>query len=122
MQYTGNYTDIKESGLLEDINDSIGQRQKGKAGDIKSGAEREKEKPLKFSYKEAKEYEEIDEVIALLEEKVQELDKQLASAASDYVLLQQLMKDKEEAVCQLEDKMDRWIYLNELAEKIENNK
>jgi ATP-binding cassette subfamily F protein uup len=122
MQYTGNYTDIKESGFLEDINDSIGQRQKGKAGDIKSGAEREKEKPLKFSYKEAKEYEEIDEVIALLEEKVQELDKQLASAASDYVLLQQLMKDKEEAVRQLEEKMDRWIYLNELAEKIENNR
>lgn len=122
IQYTGNYTDIKESGILEDMSDSTGQKPNWKGTGSKPGAERNKEKPLKFSYKEAREYEEIDSVIALLEEKVQELDKQLADAASDYVLLQQLMKDKEEAERRLEDKMERWVYLNELAEKIENSK
>ena len=122
MQYTGNYTDIKESGVLEEVSDSIGQSSKGKMTDNKAGAEREKEKPLKFSYKETKEYEEIDAVIALLEGKIRELDKQLIDVASDYVLLQKLMKEKEETERQLEDKMERWVYLNELAERISKNK
>lgn len=121
-KYTGNYTDIKESGVLEGISDNIGQRMKEKGTENKTNIVREKERPVKFSYKEQKEYEEIDDVIALLEERIQELDKQIVDAASDYVLLQQLMKEKEAVEHQLEEKMERWVYLNELAEKISKNK
>jgi ATP-binding cassette subfamily F protein uup len=118
------YTDIKESGVLEGISNSIGQRLKEKddSTENKAKAGRDKEKPLKFSYKEQKEYEEIDDIIALLEGRAQELDNQIAGAASDYILLQQLMKEKEELESQLEEKMERWVYLNELAERIAKNK
>jgi len=122
LQYTGNYSDIKESGLLEEIKDSSEQRLKEKASDSKVPAAREKQKPLKFSYKEAKEYEEIDAEIAAIEERIRELDGRLAGASSDYLQLQQLMKEKEEAEECLEKKLERWVYLNELAEKIENSK
>ncbi|HWR60760.1 MAG TPA: ABC-F family ATP-binding cassette domain-containing protein [Clostridia bacterium] len=122
VQYTGNYSDIKDSGLLEEARDSGGRKQSEKETDGRTAAVREKQRPLKFSYKEAKEYEEIDAVIAALEERIRELDGRLAGASSDYVLLQQLMKDKEEAEGLLEEKLERWVYLNELAEKIENNK
>ncbi len=119
-QYTGNYTDIKESGALGDMNASSGQRMKASEGRGNTG--RAKDKPLKFSFKEQKEYDEIDAVIAGLEEKLVELDTQIADAASDYVTLQQLMKAKEETEHHLEEKMERWVYLNELAEKIESSK
>jgi len=122
-QYTGNYSDIKDSGLLEEAaGDRVERRQRDKETDGGTSSGREKQRPLKFSYKEAKEYEEIDAVIAGLEERIRELDSRLAGASSDYVLLQQLMKDKEEAEGLLEEKLERWVYLNELAEKIENNK
>ncbi|MDD3705056.1 MAG: ABC transporter C-terminal domain-containing protein, partial [Clostridiaceae bacterium] len=50
------------------------------------------------------------------------LDKRIAEAASDYVLLQKLMNEKEDVEHQLEEKLERWVYLNELAEKIAKNK
>lgn len=121
-KYTGNYTDIKESGALEAIGDNLSQKTKGKEAANKSGAEKDREKPVKFSYKEQKEYEEIDAVIALLEQKLQETEDKLKSESSDYVLLQQLMEEKSEVERQLEEKMERWVYLNELAEKIAKNK
>ncbi len=122
LQYTGNYSDIKESGLLDEMKDNGEQRQKEKLSDSKTSVTREKQKPVKFSYKEAKEYEEIDAEIAAIEEKIRELDSRLAGASSDYLQLQQLMKEKEEAEDCLEKKLERWVYLNELAEKIENSK
>lgn len=122
LQYTGNYSDIKESGLLNEIKDNGEQRQKEKLSDSKASVARERQKPLKFSYKEAKEYEEIDAEIAAIEEKIRELDSRLAGASSDYLMLQQLMREKEEAEDFLERKMERWVYLNELAEKIGDNK
>lgn len=122
LQYTGNYSDIKESGLIEEIKDSGELRQREKLPDNKASAAREKQKPLKFSYKEAKEFEEIDAEIAAIEERIRDLDSRLAGVSSDYLQLQQLMKEKEEAEDCLEKKLERWVYLNELAEKIENNK
>lgn len=124
MKYTGNYTDIKESGALEEINDSIGQRikEKDKEAGTRNEVVRDRERPAKFSYKEQKEYEEIDDVIALLEQKLQEVEGRLSDAASDYVLLQRLMDEKAELESQLEGKMERWVYLNELAERIAKNK
>jgi len=123
-KYTGNYTDIKESGALETINDTLGQRVKenDKGTENKADVMREKERPVKFSFKEQREYDEIDGSIELLERKIEETEKRINDAASDYVLLQQHMKEKEELEKQLEDKMERWVYLNELAEKIAKQK
>lgn len=75
-------------------------------------------KKLKFSYKEQKEYETIDSDIALLEEKLQKLEGEINENATNSVKLGQLMKEKDETENLLEEKMERWVYLNDLAEKI----
>ena len=81
---------------------------------------KQREKKLKFSYKEQREYETIDEDIAKLEEKIEKLDREMVKNATNSVKLSELMKEKEETETTLEEKMDRWVYLNDLAEQIEN--
>ena len=81
-----------------------------------------KERTLKFSYNEQKEFDEIDDVIAVLEEKVTDIDKEIEKCVTDYVRLQELTDEKEEVKKQLDEKYERWTYLNELAEKIEEQK
>ncbi|MDO4324893.1 MAG: ABC-F family ATP-binding cassette domain-containing protein [bacterium] len=76
------------------------------------------EKKLKFSYKEQKEWESIEGEIEALEEKLADLEQQEAEAASQYTKLQEVMAQKEEVQALLDEKMERWMYLNELAEKI----
>ena len=83
-----------------------------------SGGRSHQEK-LKFSFKEQREYEEIDGVIAGLEEKIAETEALIAQNASDYAALQELTSEKEELEAQLTAKMERWVYLNDLAERIE---
>lgn len=80
------------------------------------------QKKLKFSYKEQKEWETIEDEIAGLEEAIESLDAQIAVSATDYGKLNQLMTEKAEKEAQLEEKMDRWVYLNDLAEQIEAQK
>lgn len=76
-------------------------------------------KKLKFSYNEKKEYEQIDDDISSLEEAINEIDLEMAKNPSDYSVLQELMEKKEKFEADLEFKTERWVYLNELAEKIE---
>lgn len=122
MKYTGNYTDIKENGLLEETRDTTSQKSKEKViGDRTEGL-RDRDKPVKFSYKEQKEYDDIDNDISLLEQRLKEIEEELKGTSSDYILLQQLMKDKDEVEHKLEYKLERWVYLNELAERIANKK
>ena len=78
----------------------------------------EHSKKLKFTYKEQKEYETIDDDIAKLESEIEKLDEQIAESASQYSKLNELMKEKAEKEEALEYKMDRWVYLNDLAEQI----
>lgn len=73
---------------------------------------------LKFSYKEQRDYETIEAEIAELEEKIADLDKEMEASASDFVKLNQLTAEKDEAEAALEEKMERWVYLEELAAKI----
>jgi ATP-binding cassette subfamily F protein uup len=77
---------------------------------------------LKFTYNEQKEYETIDDTIAELEEKISKLDAEMLANATNSGKLNDLMKEKEAAENLLEEKMDRWVYLNDLAEKIEAQK
>lgn len=80
---------------------------------------KKREQKLKFSYKEQREYETIDADIAALEEKVTALETEMAEAGADYTRLQKLSAEKEKTEAELEEKMERWVYLNELAEEIE---
>ena len=73
---------------------------------------------LKFTFKEQREYETIDDDIAALEEKIAKLDEEIMKNATNSGRLNELMKEKEDAEEQLEEKMDRWVYLNDLAERI----
>ena len=83
-----------------------------------AGYEKTHQKKLKFSYKEQRDYETIEETIASLEERIAALDREIAGNASDFVKLGTLMQEKEEAEALLEEKMEYWEYLMELAEKI----
>ena len=85
----------------------------------RAAQERLREKKLKFSYKEEREYATIYQDIAELEAKLEENQTAQASDGSDYVLLQQLQGELAELEQKLEEKMERWVYLNELKEKID---
>jgi ATP-binding cassette subfamily F protein uup len=128
VEYTGNYTDFKSSQKLSNdenvnkaVNNSVDSVSKNEAV-VDKNKERKREKALKFTFKEQKEYDEIDGVIASLEEKLETVDKKIGSAGADYTLLQDLLKEKEELQLQHDEKMERWMYLNELAERIEAEK
>ena len=77
---------------------------------------------MKFTYKEQKEYETIDAEIASLEQKIEELDEQMMQYATNSAKLSEITEQKEAAEATLEEKMERWVYLNDLAERIENQK
>ena len=77
-------------------------------------------KKLKFSYKEQREFETIDADIAALEAQLAQVQEDQAAQATDYVALQALQEKQAELEAALEQKMDRWVYLNDLAERIAN--
>ncbi|MGC4376971.1 ABC-F family ATP-binding cassette domain-containing protein [Fictibacillus sp. Mic-4] len=81
-----------------------------------------KEKRKKLSYKEQKEWETIEDEIAALEDKHEELEKQILEAGSDYGVIDELFREQKEVAAQLEQKMNRWAELSELVEEIENSK
>jgi ATP-binding cassette subfamily F protein uup len=118
-QYTGNYSEFKEVNAAElEANNRTVDKSKETVNKNSEPVDKNKEKPLKFSFKEQKEYEEIDTVVSKLESKIEETEEKINKTSSDYTLLQQLIADKQELEGQLEEKMERWVYLNELAEKI----
>ena len=73
---------------------------------------------LKFSFKEQREYETIDDDIAAVEDKISALDHEIMANATNSGKLNELTQEKEQAEKSLEEKMDRWVYLNDLAEQI----
>ena len=124
-QYEGGYTDYLESKNQE--NGGIAEKSSSKASAEVSGGKKKAtwdkgEKKLKFSYKEQKEFEAIDDDIAALEQKIEELDAEMAAHASQYSRLSELTEEKEKVQAELDEKMERWMYLTELNEKIEAQK
>jgi len=115
VQYPGNYTDFKER-VMHNQNTAAANIIDGKVK--KDITVKTKEKPLKLSFNEQREYAEIDTIIAEIEVKIKKLQEKIDQAFDNYVLLQQLLDEKEDLEKQLEEKMERWVYLNELAEKI----
>jgi ATP-binding cassette subfamily F protein uup len=118
-QYLGGYSDyLDKRENIEDIKINIALKKQNK-NDYKNIID--KPKKLKFSFNEQKEYNEIDKVIADLEEQLSLIKKEIEQKASNYELLQKLIIKKEELEINIENKTERWVYLNELAEKIENS-
>lgn len=122
-QYEGNFTDYKDakSQLSEETVSSgskaaqIFDEQKA----VSMATWKQKNSKLKFTYQEQKDFDTIDEVIAGLEAKIEEAEQAIAKASTDYTKLNELMKQKEELEKTLEEKMERWVFLNDLAEQIE---
>lgn len=131
-EYPGGYSDWVErraAGLAAEKNagKSGGKTaaSDGKQTDSTSQAGRTdavRPKKLKFSYKEQREFETIDDDIAALESAIEEVDGRIAEAGSDYCKLQELTAKRDELTAALDEKMERWVYLNDLAEKIEAQK
>ena len=121
--YTGNYGDY----LLSKEEEAVNNKEKEVAVDKnkkESSVDKNKNKGkvLKFSFKEQREFETIDEEIMTLEEKIEELDSLMAKHASEYGRLQELIEEKANVEEELAFKYERWEYLNELAAQIEENK
>ena len=123
-QYEGGYTDYLEakqrrSGILQGEKNETGA---GSSVKKNAGKDWKQNQPvkLKFSYKEQREYETIDEEIAALEEIITKLEEEILANATNSVKLNELTVQKEQKEQELEEKMERWVYLNDLAEQIEN--
>ena len=139
-QYEGGYSDYKEKcvssiynvsgkgiagngSLASSVsNVSINNNRQGSTGKTLTSKEYNKSRSerLKFTYKEQKEYETIDDDIAALESDIERIDSKMTECATDYGKLNDLSKEKAEKEKQLDEKMDRWVYLNDLAERIAN--
>ncbi|MDU1412649.1 MAG: ABC-F family ATP-binding cassette domain-containing protein [Clostridium sp.] len=114
VSHVGNYSEYKEYKALM-LKDII-EEEKVKKDDNK--VKKEKQQKLKFTYKEQKEFETIDEDIANKENFLEEIEKKINTCGSDFVKLQELFSEKEKAEGELELLLERWEYLNELNEKI----
>ncbi|MCM1506016.1 MAG: ABC-F family ATP-binding cassette domain-containing protein [Ruminococcus flavefaciens] len=114
-RYNGNYSDYAEKAQQFSEAPAKEKKQSAKKERIFTG-----KKKLKFSFKEQREFETIDDDISALEEKIKAVENEITACSSDYVRLQELSDEKENLENQLAEKMDRWVYLNELAERISN--
>lgn len=122
-EYNGNYSDFLISKEIERLktseNDNKNDNNIVKEDKNKNYKEKLKDNKPKFTFKETKEYETIDEDISKLEEKISDLDKEMNKNSSNYGKLNELIKEKEEAQKDLENKYERWEYLSGIAEAIE---
>ncbi len=118
-QYEGGYTDYLEKRSEEECKKEDTSKGKEKNS---GGKDWKKRTPkLKFSFQEKREFESIDDDIAKLEEKIEKLDHEMMENATNSAKLSELLKEKNELEHALDEKMERWVYLNDLAEKIENS-
>ena len=124
VQYEGGYTDYVKAKQEKAVHASLASLEKSAEDKKKAAKEWKKNRPekLKFSFKEQKEFETIDDVISSLEDKIENLDQEILKNATNSLKLQELMKEKGDAEALLEEKMDRWVYLNDLAQRIEEEK
>lgn len=117
-RFNGNYSDYAEKVSAEQtVSDSKPKKKHEKRERNSTG-----ERKARFSFREQREYDTIDSDIASLEEQIAETEKEIVKNASDYVKLQELSELKESLESKLEEKMERWVYLNELAERIEKER
>lgn len=120
-QYAGNYSDYRkcvreiEAGLEDAGPKNVQEKENTRMTN-------KKDRPLKFTFKEQREYERIDEVIAGIEVELEEVNAGINESSSDYERLQALLLKKEVLEERLNEEVERWAYLNELAEEILKSK
>lgn len=119
-QYEGGYTDyaLKKQAEREAEETETPKKAETATGATQKGQRTRGPQKLKFTYQEQKDYETIEADIAALEGKVEKLDKEMETASTDFVKLNQLVTEKETTEKLLEEKMDRWMYLEDLATRI----
>lgn len=122
-EYHGNFSDFLIAKEVEKFkNSQSDDNNKNKEEKTKGTKDKSRDNKPKFTFKEQKEFETIDEDISKLEEKLQSIEEDMTKNSSNYGKLNELMKEKEEVQEKLDLKYERWEYLNEIAEAIENYK
>lgn len=121
-EYNGNYSDFLIAKEIENVKENALNSEVKDKPKNKGTKEKTRENKPKFTFKEQKEFETIDEDIAKLEEKIENLENEMAANSSNYGKLNELMKEKDETQSLLDEKYERWEYLNEIAEAIEEYK
>ena len=119
-QFEGGYSDYlirKELEAVPEEKVSAGKAEKADK-DANKDAWKQHEKKIRFTYKEQKEFESIDDDIAELEGQIEKLDQEIAQNVTNSARLNDLLKEKEQIEQALDEKMDRWVYLNDLNEQI----
>ncbi len=111
-RYTGNWSDYMRKRQEE-------ERPAAPEKADREDSRRPREKKLKFTFKEQREFESIDGEMAALEEELQAVSAEMGDCGSDYVKLQALTERQEALQAALEEKTERWVYLNELKERID---
>lgn len=117
-QYEGGYTDYFLKKLAEKEEQEAGNVSKTNRQTTQKGQRTRGPQKLKFTYQEQRDYETIESDMDALEEKIEVLESEMAVASTDFVKLNQIMTQKEAAESMLEEMIDRWMYLEELAERI----
>ena len=113
-QYEGGYSDYLEK--RQDKEEILEPVSSGKSVRVKTAKVRTAK--LKFTWQEQRDYESMEGEIEVLEEKIKELERQILLFATDFVRLNELTEEKERAEALLEEKMERYIYLSDLADQI----
>ncbi len=124
-QYEGGYTEYmlkKEIDKEKDNPESLKKLSGEAEAKEKYEPSKMRQKKLKFTYMEEKEYQTIESEIAVLEEKIENIEKDIVKFSRDFVKLNELTNEKEQLTDKLNEKMDRWMYLEDLAERIKNEK
>ncbi|MDR3598857.1 ABC-F family ATP-binding cassette domain-containing protein [Clostridium sp.] len=121
-EYNGNYSDFLIAKEIEKATEVSGNNNVDKDDKSKISKEKTKDNKPKFTFKEQKEYETIDDDILNLEEKIKAVEEEMAKNSSNYGKLNELIKEKDILQKDLEFKYERWEYLNEIAEAIEEYK
>lgn len=132
-QYEGGYSDYlnakrqqeESASMIFKINGSSAGKGENKKGEenteekaSKKTWKQNRQEKMKFTYKEQREYETIDEDIAKLEKKLASIERQITANATNSVKLRELMEEQGNCAAELEEKEERWMYLNELAEQM----
>lgn len=125
-QYEGGYSDYAAVRRMEQEcakqQESAKQREPAQTGRAAGKEKPARERKLRFTWQEQRDYDTIEEVIGGLEEEIAGLDREMEQAAADFARLNVLMEEKEQKEAMLNEKMERWMYLTELAERIQAEK
>ncbi|NEN81457.1 ABC-F family ATP-binding cassette domain-containing protein [Paenibacillus elgii] len=121
-RFFGNYTEYLEASRSEKQAAAEERRETKSAAETAPAQQRESNRPRKLSYKEQKEWDEIEDKIAGLEDRLAQVKQDIENAGSDYTKAQELFQEEQELTQRLEEAMERWTELSELVERIAQNK